>query len=200
MNPLDSLDRLKSLLARLPGVGRRSAERMAIAAARNRDGYLEQLISTLRQVAAEITACQVCGAMTRTDENPCRLCRDPRRDDRIVCVVEDPADIEVIERSGHFRGRYHAIFGKLVPVRGERPAPERVAALIERIGRDNIAEVILALNSDVESDATAHYLAEKLSGKSVTISRLARGIPAGSGLAYADPVTLEAALKFRTRM
>lgn len=198
MQTAESLERLKSLLMKLPGVGRRSADRMAVAIARNRDGYLEQLAGTIQQVGREIVCCRDCGSLTDREENPCRLCSDPRRDDALLCVVEDPGDIDVIERSGLYRGRYFALMGKLAPVRGETPQSLRLQALWRRASGEAVREIILALNSDVESDATAHYLAEQLSGRPVKITRLARGIPAGSGLAYADPVTLEAALKHRT--
>lgn len=200
MRSLESLDRLKILLSRLPGIGRRSAERMAIAIARNREGYIETLCQTLQQVGRDVASCRLCGAMTPSDEDPCRLCTDPRREERLLCVVEDPADIEVLERSGIFRGRYHALMGRLAPVRGESPATMRLDSLRRRIDQGEVDEVILALNSDVESDATAMYLAEVLASAKAKITRLARGIPAGSGLAYADPVTLEAALRHRTRI
>lgn len=199
MESTESLERLKALLAKLPGVGRRSAERMAVAIARNRDGYLQNLADALRDVGAHVVTCKSCGSLTSIDDNPCRLCRDPRRDNRLLCIVEDPGDIDVIERSGLYRGRYYALMGKLSPVRGETPQSLRLQNLWQRISDASIEEVILALNSDVESDATAHYLAEQIKDRPVRITRLARGIPAGSGLAYADPVTLEAALKNRTR-
>jgi recombination protein RecR len=198
MKPMESLDRLKLLLAKLPGVGRRSADRMAVAIARNREGYLNDLAATMLQVGKDIVSCKLCGSMTSVDENPCRLCTDTRRDDSLLCVVEDPGDIELIERAGIYRGRYHALMGKLSPGRGEGPGTMRLPSLIQRIQSGTVSEVILALNSDVESDATAHFIAEKINSDSVKVTRLARGIPAGSGLAYADPVTLEAAMKNRT--
>jgi len=200
MKRMESLDRLKLLLAKLPGVGRRSADRMAVAMARNRDGYLDDLAATIQQVGKEITNCKLCGSMTDHAENPCRLCTDNRRDDTLLCIVEDPGDIELIERSGIYRGRYHALMGKLSPSRGEGPGSLRLPSLLKRLEGGKVEEVILALNSDVESDATSHFLAEKMSNRMVRITRLARGIPAGSGLAYADPITLEAAMKNRTAM
>lgn len=195
---MESLEQLKKLLSRLPGVGRRSADRMAVSIARNPNGYLGELVAALKQVDEEIGSCRYCGSLTRRDENPCRLCTDTRRDDKIICVVEDPGDIHLIEHSGLYRGRYHALLGRLAPARNDGTAIKRVAELVARVEAGGVQEVLLALNSDVESDATAHYLVEKLHGANVSITRLARGIPAGSGLAYADPVTLEAALKNRT--
>jgi len=200
MKPMESLDRLKVLLGRLPGVGRRSAERMAAAIARNRDGYLQELAATIEQVGRDITSCTWCGSMTTHVANPCRLCTDSRRDDNLLCVVEDPVDIDLIERSGIYRGRYHALMGKLSPVRGETAGMLRTQQLVQRIQEGRFTEIIMALNSDVESDATAHFIHEKIARPSLKITRLARGIPAGSGLAYADPVTLEAALKYRTEV
>lgn len=200
MQSTESLDRLKQLLSRLPGIGRRSADRMAVAIARNRDGYLEQLTATLQQVGREIVCCRDCGSLTSREENPCRLCNDPRRDDSLLCIVENPGDIDVIEQSGLYRGRYFALMGKLAPVRGGTPQAMHLQTLWRRASAAAVREIILALNSDVESDATASYLAEQLAGREVGITRLARGIPAGSGLAYADPITLEAALKHRTRL
>lgn len=198
MQTTESLERLKQLLAKLPGVGRRSADRMAVAMARNRDGYLHQLAAVLREVGEEIVSCKNCGALTGVAQNPCRLCSDTRRDDQVLCVVEDPGDIEVIERAGIYRGRYYALMGRIAPTRGDTPQSLRLQNLWRRVADERVREVILALNSDVESDATAHYLAEQMADRPVKITRLARGIPAGSGLAYADPVTLEAALKNRT--
>ena len=197
---MESLDRLKLLLGRLPGVGRRSAERMAVAIARNREGYLTELAETIQQVGRDITSCKWCGSMTLHDANPCRLCTDTRREDHVLCVVEEPVDIEIIERTGMYRGRYHALLGKISPVRGDTPGLLRIRQLMQRLQDGAFSEVILALNSDVESDATSRYLQEQLQGAPVKITRLARGIPAGSGLAYADPVTLEAALKYRTEL
>lgn len=197
---MDGIERLKQLLGKLPGVGKRSADRMAVAIARNREGYIEEFAAVLLKVAREVTSCRLCGSLTSTNENPCRLCTDPRRDDRIVCVVEDPGDIDLIERAAIFRGRYFALMGKLAPARGESLAAVRIQQLATRVAAGGVEEVVLALNSDVESDATAHFLAEKLSGTSARITRLARGIPAGGGLAYTDPVTLEAAMKHRTAL
>lgn len=200
METTDNLERLKSLLMKLPGVGRRSASRMAVTIARNRDGYLKQLAAAIVEVGETVVICKGCGSLTPVEQNPCRLCTDVRRDDRLLCIVEDPGDIEVIERSGLYRGRYFALMGKLAPLRGETPQSLRLQTLWQRVGDGVVQEIILALNSDVESDATAHYLAEQMSEQKVKITRLARGIPAGSGLAYADPVTLEAALKNRTSL
>jgi recombination protein RecR len=200
MTGKDPLAKLSMLLAKLPGVGRRSAERMALKLAREQGTLVRDLIAALGEVEATLKACSLCGSITRKDEDPCQLCTDPRRDDAVLCVVEDPADIVLIERAGGFRGRYHSLMGKLSPMKGEGVADLRIEALLKRIVSRGVKEVILALGSDVESDATISFLRQVLSSKKVAISRLAFGIPAGSEIAYSDPVTLARALEGRTRL
>lgn len=194
---MDAMDRLLAALGKLPGIGRRSAERIASKLVRDRDGVLRELMEALQQAAARVTCCERCGAVTSSDEQPCRLCTNPRRDSTVMCVVEDPNDIAVIERSGGFHGRYHALMGKLSPMRGEGFSQLRIAPLVERIRGEGIREVILATSTDVEGDATASYIAELLKDSGVTVTRLAFGIPASSGIAYSDPVTLDRAIKGR---
>ena len=191
------LTRLIALLARLPGVGRRSAERMAVKLARDEGTLIRDLIQALSEVDKNIKVCSRCGSMTLKSEDPCALCTDPRRDDRLLCVVEDPADIALLEKSGEFHGRYHALMGKISPMKGEGVRELRVESLLKRVEHDSVREIILALNSDVESDATAMFIRHALSGKPVTVTRLAFGIPAGSEIAYSDAVTLSRALKGR---
>ena len=193
----EPMDRLIQLLARLPGVGRRSAERMAWALARDANGLTRELSAVLADTAQRMTVCARCGNLTTRTEDPCRLCTDTRRDDRVLCVVEDPADLVWIERSGGFRGRYHALMGKLSPMRGEGVAQLRVDALLARLKPEGVQEVILALNSDTESDATASFLHEALTAQGVKVTRLARGLPTGSGVGYADGATLARALEHR---
>lgn len=197
MSSLEALNRLAACLAKLPGVGRKSAERMAIALARDSDGVLAALGRALHDVGETIRSCDRCGYMTPRDENPCRLCTDPERDDSMLCVVEDPSSIAALERAGEFRGRYHALMGKISPMEGEGPDDVRVADLLDRVGEGQVTEVILALDTDVESDATASFLAELLRKQDVPVTRLAFGLPAGSGIGYSDPVTLARALKGR---
>jgi len=193
----EPMDRLIQLLARLPGVGRRSAERMAWALARDANGLTRELSAVLADTAQRMTVCSRCGNLTTRAEDPCRLCTDTRRDDRVLCVVEDPADLVWIERSGGFRGRYHALMGKLSPMRGEGVAQLRVDALLARLKPEGVQEVILALNSDTESDATSSFLHEALTAQGVRVTRLARGLPTGSGVGYADGATLARALEHR---
>jgi recombination protein RecR len=195
----EPLDKLVLLLAKLPGVGRRSAERMALALARN-GNLMRDLTASLRDVDARVMPCDRCGNITLRDANPCRLCTDPRRDDSLLCVVEDPGDIASIEKSGGFRGRYFALMGKISPMRGEGVQNTRIDALLARAGEGKVQEVILALNADVESDATASFLRDALAAQKIRVSRLARGIPAGSGVAYSDSQTLAGALQARQQI
>lgn len=193
----EELTALIELLNRLPGVGRRSAERMALAILRDRDRLGPRLARALERAAEAVVPCARCGTLTRREENPCRLCTDPARDPALLCVVEDPADIAPIEATGAFRGRYHALMGKISPIRGDGPADLRIQSLMKRVREDKIREVLLALNADTESDATAGFLAEHLAATGVRVSRLARGIPSGSGIAYADALTLRQAIRHR---
>ena len=196
--PDDPMVRLIRQLSRLPGVGRRSAERMAISLARDAGTQKQDLIAALERVAAEIAACSRCGNLTPKSADPCRLCTDPDRDRRILCVVEDPGDIARIEQAGGYQGLYHALMGKLSPMRGEGIPHLRLQALIRRVRDEQIQEVLLALNADVESDATAGFLRDALENSPTRISRLAMGLPAGSGLAFSDPITIARAIQGRT--
>jgi recombination protein RecR len=192
------LEHLMSILGRLPGVGRRSTERIALRLVRDREkGLIGELISALQSVEAEVRLCSLCGSLTSATADPCRLCTDPRRQSRQLCVVEEPGDILLIEKSGAFHGRYHALMGKLSPMRGEGPRQLRLESLMRRVREEEIEEVILALNTDMESDATASYLHDLLQPTGARVSRLAYGIPAGSGIAYSDPVTLSRAIEGR---
>lgn len=197
MKKLEPLNRLISALARLPGVGRRSAERMAYRVALDQKGLAGELMQALREVDELVVTCAQCGNLTLKRSDPCDLCRDPNRDATLLCVVEDPLGIQQMEEAGAFKGRYHCMMGKLSPMQGQDIPPPKVAALIRRVREEQIREVILAFDSDVESDATTMYLHEKLAETGVQVTRLAFGIPAGSGLAYSDPVTLARALQGR---
>ncbi|HMP74854.1 MAG TPA: recombination mediator RecR [Kiritimatiellia bacterium] len=193
----EALDKLIAGLGRLPGVGRRSAERMAMAILRDPAGTGAELAGVLQVALQHLTPCKWCGNITLRAQDPCPLCTDPRRDTGVLCVVEEPADILNLERSGAYRGRYHALMGRLSPMRGEGVRNLRVDALVERVRAGSFKEVVLALNSDVESDATAAYLQEVLATAGVKVTRLARGIPAGSGLSYTDAITLARAFENR---
>lgn len=194
------LEQLETVLARLPGIGRRSAERLAAHLVRRPDGISRDLSAALSVVQEQLTACPLCGSVTEKTQSPCRLCVDPHREEAILCIVEDPADIPLIERSGEYRGRYFSLMGKLSPMRGEGLADLRLSTLWRRLEKSPVREILLALNSDVESEATASYLHHILhkNAPHIRVSRLALGIPAGSAIAFSDPVTLARAIRGRT--
>ncbi len=195
---LEPMERLIAVLARLPGLGRRSAERIALRLVRDRSrGLGRELVAALQELDEHMRYCTRCGGLTTTAADPCRLCTDPRREDALLCVVEDAADLFQIENSGSFRGRYHVLGGRLSPMRGEGPSTLRVESLVQRLREGAVREVILALNTEVESDATVAFLAEQLKPLGVRVTRLAYGLPAGSGIAYSDAVTLSHALEGR---
>ena len=199
---LAPIENLVRNLGRLPGPGRRSAGRAALALVREPDRLLEPLVLALRDAQANVCACARCGAFTVRGEDPCALCTDATRDGGVVCVVEEAADVVTIESSGAFRGRYHVLAGKLSPVRHCGPDKLRIAELKDRIAREGFGEVLLALSTDMEGDATAGYLVETLRGfpsaaAPVKVTRLAFGLPADSGVAYSDPLTLRRAIVHR---
>ncbi len=197
---LDSFEHLIRVLNRLPSIGRRSAERMALRLATDRGTLRKDVLAALRAVDETLTLCSRCGSLTEREADPCALCTSPRRRDGVLCVVEDPGDVLIMERAGGYDGRYHCLGGKLSPMRGQGAADITVETLLQRVREESISEVILALNTDVESDATAHYLRDVLRSRDVTVSHLAWGLPAGSGIAYADPQTLSRAMAGRQAM
>src|ERR1700759_4862362 len=186
------IERLSHLLAKLPGLGPRSARRAALALLKKRDTLLEPLSAALADAAAAIRTCEICGNLDTV--SPCAICRDARRDPAILCVVEDVADLWALERAGVFRGRYHVLGGALSALDGVTPERLTVAALLERV-KHGVEEVILAMNATVEGQTTAHYLMDHLTGGKVT--RLAHGVPVGGELDYLDEGTLSAAFKAR---
>lgn len=194
---LRPVDELEKCLARLPGFGRRSASRAALALVREPARLLVPLVSALSAARDEVRCCSRCGAFTTIDCDPCRFCTDETRDGTGLCVVEEPADIISIESSGAFRGRYHALGGKLSPARRSGPDKLRFAELADRVQREGITEVLLALSTDMDGDATAGYIAELLRSTGAKVTRLAFGLPADSGVAYSDPLTLRRAIKGR---
>lgn len=194
---LPPVDELEKCLARLPGLGRRSAARAALALVRERERLLKPLARALRAAADSVCCCSRCGAFTTRDADPCALCTDATRDGRQLCVVEEPADILPLEASGAFRGRYHALGGKLSPARRLGPEKLRLAELKDRVVREGVTEVLLAVSTDMDGDATAGYVAELLRGTGAKVTRLAFGLPADSGIAYSDPLTLRRAIRGR---
>lgn len=184
-------------LGRLPGVGRKTAERMALRLVRDRDGLCRELAYVLESARTTLRCCSRCGSVTGVGEDPCAFCTEPGRDSAVLCVVEEPSDILAVEASGGYRGGYHALMGKLSPMRGDGAQDLRISGLLTRIQSEGVREVILALGTDVEGDATASYLAECLKSTGVRVTRPAHGLPAGSGVGYSDPVTLARALRGR---
>ena len=195
---LEPLENLVKTIARLPGVGSRSARRAAMALVREPARLLEPLEAALADVKAHVRSCSRCGGFTVEGRDPCALCVDPARDGAIVCVVEEAADIPSIEGSGAFRGRYHSLGGRLSPARRSGPEKLRIEELKSRIVAEGFSEVVLALSTDMEGDATAGWIEEMLrdfpSGGAVKVTRLAFGLPVDSGIAYSDPLTLRRAI------
>lgn len=191
----DSFRELVRQFRRLPGIGPRSAERIALWMLRSPDAKPDQLLSAVSSARANLKICRLCGFFAEQEE--CLLCRDEMRSGRELCIVESATDILPLERTGVFRGRYHALGGKLSPLDGVGPDQLRIAELIERVGAEHPSEIILALGVDVEGEATAHYLADLLAPSGVPITRIAQGLPAGGGVEHADQITLHRALANR---
>ncbi len=191
----DPLVSLIAALSRLPGIGPRSAERLGLHLVQTDPALVTQLARALVDARQRIRTCEECGALTET--NPCAVCTDSGRDAGLLCVVERATDILVLEKAGTFRGRYHVLGGRLSPVNGVGPEDLRLGELVRRLARGEVKELVLALGTDVEGDATAHYLAERFATASVRVTRLAAGLPAGSGLDFADELTLSRALEGR---
>jgi recombination protein RecR len=190
---MSELDTLIQLLAKLPGLGPRSARRAALHLIKRRESLLEPLAAALTKAAAAIRPCSICGNLDTAD--PCAICCDPERETMAICVVEDLADLWALERSGAFRGRYHVLGGTLSALDGVGPEDLNIGRLLARIRPGQ--ELILALNATVEGQTTAHYLADRLVGRDIKVSRLAQGVPIGGELDYLDDGTLTAALKAR---
>lgn len=190
------IQRLIGLLAKLPGIGQRSAERIALHLLSASPETSRQLAQAILDAKAQIRACQRCAGYTERDV--CEICASATRDATTICVVEGPNDILTLERTGAYRGVYHALLGRISPLNGIGPDQLRIAALLERIRREQPREVILALGADVESEATASYIAEQLQAlPGIAVTRIALGLPAGSRLEAADMVTLTRALEGR---
>ncbi|MDX1709932.1 MAG: recombination mediator RecR [Rhodovibrionaceae bacterium] len=189
------IDRLIMLLARLPGLGPRSARRAALELLKRRDQLLLPLAAQLRQTAESVRSCSVCGNLDTSD--PCHVCRDPKRDGAAICVVEEVSDLWALERSGAFKGRYHILGGTLSALDGRGPEQLRLEKLSERVREEGVEEVILALGATVEGQTTAHYIAERLAPHGVKVTRLAHGMPVGGELDYLDDGTITAALSAR---
>jgi len=189
------IERLIQLLAKLPGLGPRSARRAALDLLKRRDAVLKPLAAALTAAAETIVTCRICGNLDSVD--PCSICADPKREPGSICVVEDVADLWAIERSGAFKGRYHVLGGVLSALDGIGPDDLSIARLVERAASAEVREVILATNATVEGQTTAHYVTDRLAGTNVQVTRLAHGLPVGGELDYLDDGTLTAALRAR---
>lgn len=192
------IETLIDLLARLPGLGPRSARRAVLALLKKRATLMAPLAQAMSQVAASARDCQVCGNISTADT--CPICTDPRRATGEICVVEDVADLWAMERGALFKGRYHVLGGTLSALDGLGPDELRIPALVARVRDDRITEVILALNATVDGQTTAHYIADALEGSGATVSTLAQGVPIGGELDYLDDGTIGAALRARRRL
>lgn len=189
------IEALSGALARLPGLGPRSARRAVLWLVKNRDHALPALLEALDTVSETLVECSICGNVDTTD--PCGICADPRRDGKSLCVVEDVADVWALDRARLFQGRYHVLGGKLSALDGIGPDDLNIASLLDRVEQGGIDEVVLAMNATLEGQTTAHYLAERLEEHSVRITQLAHGLPVGGELDYLDEGTLAQALRAR---
>ena len=182
-------------LGRLPGVGPKSAQRIAFHMLNSDPVDVTRLAETMLQVKRTVRFCEICGNVSEAEQ--CRICRDPRRELTVICVVEEPKDVVAIERTREFRGRYHVLGGAISPIDGIGPDDLRVAELMSRLADGSVTEVILATDPNLEGEATATFLARLMVGMSLTVSRLASGLPVGGDLEYADEVTLGRAFEGR---
>lgn len=195
----DPIRRLVQELARLPGIGEKTATRLAFHLIRGNRQQVDALARALLDVTEKIRLCSVC--MTMTEADPCAHCADPRRDHEIICVVASPSDLIAIDRGGHFKGRYHVLHGLLSPLEGIGPDDLRIAELVRRMGSTPpVREVIIATSPSVDGEATAMYIARTLRPLGVTVSRIATGLPVGGELEYSDQATIGRALAGRTTM
>jgi len=191
----DPLKRLVEQLQKLPGIGAKSAQRLAFHILRTPREDAERLCDAIRDVKELVTYCSICNNIT--DADPCAFCTSPTRDVRVICVVEEAQNVSVIEKTREFRGRYHVLMGALSPLQGIGPDDLKIKGLLDRIGSGEVEEVILATNPTVEGEATALYLARLLKPLGVRVTRIAMGIPVGSDLEYADEVTMTRAMENR---
>ena len=198
MTRIEPLVRLTGELQKLPGIGAKGAQRLAFHLLKQPREEADQLCDAIRDVKERVVHCSVCSNITDCD--PCFYCTDAGRDRRVLCVVEDPHNVDAIEKTGDFRGAYHVLMGALSPLKGIGPDDLRIAGLVKRVGEGDVAEVILATNPNVEGEATAIYLARLLKPLGVRVSRIAMGVPVGSDLEYADEITMLKAMEGRREM
>ena len=192
------LGRLIDELGKLPGVGPKTAQRLAYHILRTPAPDAEALAAAIRSVKTDLKYCGICFNIAETD--PCAICSSDERDSTVVCVVEEPLDVLAIERTGQFKGRFHVLHGAISPVNGVRPDDLKIAQLVARVKQGGIEELILATNPNLEGEATSMYIAQLLAGSGARLTRLARGLPMGGDLEYADEVTVSRALEGRRAM
>ena len=185
-------------LKRMPGIGQKTAERLSFFLMRGSAERANQLADAIRNVKDKIILCSQCNGIT--EKNPCDICSDPKRDTSFLCVVEEPHDVYAMENMGYFRGIYHVLMGVISPLDGIGPSDLTIEALKQRVIQNNIQEVVLATNPDMEGESTAVYIAKVLKSPNIKITRIARGLPIGSDIEYADEVTLMKSLEGRTEM
>jgi recombination protein RecR len=198
MSRSDPLTKLVEQLQRLPGIGAKSAQRLAFHVLKTPREEVERLADAMRDVKDRVTYCTICSNIT--DVDPCYYCTDSGRDPRIICVVEEPENVAAVEKTRDFKGRYHVLMGALSPLRGVGPDDLKIRGLLERVGHGGVEEVILATNPNVEGEATAIYLAKLLKPLGVRVTRIAMGVPVGSDLEYADEVTMQRAMEGRREL
>lgn len=192
---MSAIEELTTELAKLPGIGRKTAQRLTFHLLQQPPEQVERLAAALASVSERVRPCGECGNLT--EEQPCSICRDPRRDRGLVCVVEEPSTVGVVDRSTDFRGQYHVLGGRLSPLDGIGPDALRIDRLVQRVRDGGVREVILATNPSMEGEVTATYIQQLLAGMGVRVTRLARGLPMGGDLEYVDGVTLAHALVAR---
>jgi recombination protein RecR len=194
----EPISRLVEQFMKLPGIGPKTATRLAFHVLSMSDKDVVEFATALQDVKRKLTECEVCCNIT--EESPCSICRDPSRDDKSLCVVQDAKDVAAMEKTHEFHGRYHVLHGAISPMEGIGPNDIRIKELVQRVGNSNIEEVIVATNPNVEGEATAMYIARLLKPFPITVTRIAHGLPVGGDLEYADEVTLAKALEGRRRI
>jgi recombination protein RecR len=194
----EPVTQLLAALNSLPGIGPRSAERLALHLVQADPAVVRQLAQAILQARERVRSCAICGALA--EQSPCSLCTDEKRDASVICVVERAVDIIAVDKAGQFRGRFHVLGGRISPINGVGPEDLRIDALENRLKSEPVRELILALATDVEGDATSFYLAKRFGPQGVKVTRIAYGLPAGSGLEFADELTLNMALEGRREL
>jgi recombination protein RecR len=195
---VSAIEDLIAELARLPGIGRKTAQRLTFHLLQQQPEQTSRLASALVAVSERVRPCEACGNLT--EEQPCAICQDPRRDPAVLCVVEEASTVGILDRSTDFRGRYHVLGGRLSPLDGIGPEALRIGTLVRRVDEGGVREVILATNPSMEGEVTATYIQQLLAGHGVRVTRLARGLPMGGDLEYVDGVTLAHALVARQEL